>query len=121
MNTALPDSLWHSVQGGTERLRVVFWLYFGVTGLGGLFLASWLGGLIMAFGPLGILFASLIFVVIVLYLGWCLYAIWQCAFAVDWRPWGYMARAFVVVGCVQLLYLAWALGALVYVVAGHSA
>lgn len=95
----------------------MFWLYFAVTGLGGLFLIAWLGGLVMALGPLGIMLASVMFLVTVLYLGWCLYAIWQCAFTVDWRPWGYIARAFVLFGAAQLFYLAWTLGALVYVVA----
>jgi len=121
MNVAVRESLWHSVQLGREPLRLVFWLYFGVAGIGGLFLASALGGLLMAFGFAGIILASSIYVATVIYLGWCLYAIWQCAFNVNWRPWGYVARVFVLLGAVQLFYLAWGFGAVVYVVSRRMA
>ena len=73
----------------------------------------WLGG-----GVLGLLVSSLFVTVIVtealpfvvayvLFLGfqvWLMVSVWNCAYNVDWRGWGHMARGVIVLGAVTWVF-----------------
>lgn len=116
MSNGTSPSLWKAVLEGQEKLRHVFWLYFVVSGIGGYLVVSMLNGVVMAVVPYGVILAGLLYAIAVLYLAWCLFAIWQCAFNVQWKPWGYLARIFSVWAAIQLVYLAWVSGAVLYVI-----
>jgi hypothetical protein len=81
---------------GDERLWKTYWLA-GVLG------SNIIGGLTGLAVGLGFIPAIVGLVVMFIYFVWAAVSIWTSAPNCDWKPWGYIARAVVVVGFLVMI------------------
>lgn len=81
---------------GEEKLWKVFWLY---NVLGGLLLNVFV--YVIASVAFGLLIVGVIFWLA--YLVWVLVSIWRCAFNVNAKFWGYLARIYIIMGPVLVI------------------
>ena len=81
----------------------MFWCYFGVGGLVVNSLAIVIGTAIISKGYwfVGVIITG---VMLILYNVWVLVAVWACSFNVNWKPWGYVARAIVIIALTVASY-----------------
>jgi len=83
------------VWNGNETLHVVFW-YYGVLGLLAIIFTANIT--ISVLGPsLSQFIIYPLVILLYLYFLWVTVSVWRSAFNVQWKGWGYMARAFVVI------------------------
>jgi hypothetical protein len=92
---------------GGERLWKVFWL-FGVAGAAAVgYVVGQVEGVVRS-SPMwigvGLIFWGLAAVASVAYQVWAYVSIWRCAFNADWKGWGYIARAFAVLGALGMIF-----------------
>jgi hypothetical protein len=90
---------------GGEKLSIVFW-YYNVLGVAGAALvASALAGIAMFLSAQPNPNLALVgFAFLVPYWLWAIGSLWQCAFNVQPRVWGYLARSYVIYCLVVLLF-----------------
>ena len=89
---------------GKEELRIVFWHYNVLGIMGASFIASAMVGVAMLISatpnPNLVLVGFAFFAP---YWFWAIASLWQCAFNVQRRTWGYLARGYVIYCLVALL------------------
>lgn len=107
-------------RNGEERLWKIFWLnivlgsfVFRILFAAEQFVLSAID-IPMGWNIFRVIFiiVSLVFtVLLIVYFVWALHALWKCSFNVQWKGWGYLARAFIVWGVFSffgsLLLLLW--------------
>lgn len=88
---------------GKAPLVRVFWLYYF---LGHLTLGALVGVTAAILETNGLSSGIIILATLIVlpYVVWSTWSVWACAFNVKWRPWGYMARAYVVFIIVDTTY-----------------
>ena len=84
-----------SAWNGKSRLALVFWGYYVGGGLIMGALLGIIGGLSMGIdaGVVAKIFGVIVFLPFIVWSSW---SVWACAYNVNWVPWGYAARVFIV-------------------------
>ena len=82
---------------GQEQLGKVFWLFYIVGTIGITYVGWMIFGLIAILMDMEFIILIFFFLVALPYFIWATCSVWNCAFNVGWKPWGYIARVVVVV------------------------
>ena len=80
---------------GGERLWKVFWLYNMVLG-------TFLSVTFDVVAEENLLLLGLLSGVMIIWAVWVTVSLWRCAFNTDWRGWGYIVRALVLLSLVTV-------------------
>ncbi|MBN8542996.1 MAG: hypothetical protein J0M34_01895 [Alphaproteobacteria bacterium] len=86
---------------GQEKLWKVFWLW-GFIGLFAVGVVTVLLMILTEMISLGSVARILISLIILVYFLWVVFAVWRCAFNVNWKIWGYLVRVYIVLQIVLM-------------------